>query len=189
MKIPISWIKQYIDYDISNEKVAELLTMAGTEVSAIQKIGENWDENIIVGKIIKIKKHPNADRLSLVEVDTSIEIINVVCGANNIQAGQKIALAKPGATLYNPYEKKISTLKKSKIRGIESNGMICSALELGYSEDHNGILVLDQSFETGKSLQSLLYDEIFDLDLTPNRSDCLSVIGIVREISAILNNL
>ena len=187
MKIPISWIKQYIDYDISNEKVAELLTMAGTEVSAIQKIGENWDENIIVGKIIKIKKHPNADRLSLVEVDTSIEIINVVCGANNIQAGQKIALAKPGATLYNPYEKKISTLKKSKIRGIESNGMICSALELGYSEDHNGILVLDQSFETGKSLQSLLYDEIFDLDLTPNRSDCLSVIGIVREISAILN--
>ena len=187
MKIPISWIKQYIDYDISNEKVAELLTMAGTEVSEIKKIGENWDENIIVGKIIKIKKHPNADRLSLVEVDTSTEIIKVVCGANNIQADQKIALAKPGATLYNPYEKKISTLKKSKIRGIESHGMICSALELGYSEDHNGILLLDQSFETGKSLKSLLYDEIFDLDLTPNRSDCLSVIGIVREISAILN--
>jgi len=187
MKIPISWIKQYIDYEISNEKVAELLTMAGTEVSAIQKIGEDWDENIIVGKIINIQKHPNADRLSLVEVDTSIEIINVVCGANNIQVGQKIALAKPGATLYNPYEKKISTLKKSKIRGIESNGMICSALELGYSEDHNGILVLDQSFESGKSLKSLLYDEIFDLDLTPNRSDCLSVIGIVREIAAILN--
>ena len=82
----------------------------------------------------------------MVDVDTSTEIINVVCGANNIQADQKIALAKPGATLYNPYEKQISTLKKSKIRGIESHGMICSALELGYSEDNNGILVLDQSF-------------------------------------------
>ena len=189
MKIPISWIKQYIDYDISNEKVAELLTMAGTEVSAIQKIGENWDENIIVGKIIKIKKHPNADRLSLVEVDTSIEIINVVCGANNIQAGQKIALAKPGATLYNPYEKKISTLKKSKIRGIESNGMICSASELDLWDDHAGILKLSDETKLGSDFSKIYNstDTLWEIGVTPNRGDCMSHLGIARELSNYFN--
>ena len=186
MKIPVSWIKQYIKYDVSNERVAELLTMAGTEVSEIIKFGDSWDENIIVGEITKIEKHPDADRLSLVEVNDSKNIIKVVCGAKNILVNQKIALAKPGATLFNPYEKKMSVLKKSKIRGIESNGMICSAIELGYSEDHEGILVLEPKSEIGNSLHSLLSDDIFDLDITPNRADCLSVVGIVREIACIL---
>ena len=145
MKIPVSWIKEYIDYNISNQKIAELLTMAGTEVSEIIKFGNEWNSNITIGEIKKIDKHPNADRLSLVEVDNSQNIVEVVCGAPNIQVNQKIALAQPGAKLYNPYEKKISVLKKSKIRGIESNGMICSPLELKYSEDHEGILVLDEN--------------------------------------------
>ena len=186
MKIPVSWIKEYIKYNISNEKIAELLTMAGTEVSEIIKFGNEWDSNIIIGEIKKIDKHPNADRLSLVDVDNSQTIVKVVCGAPNIQVGQKIALAQPGAKLYNPYEKKTSVLKKSKIRGIESNGMICSALELNYSDDHEGILVLDPNFQTGESLHSLLADDIFDLEITPNRPDCLSVIGIIREIESIL---
>ena len=186
MRIPVSWIKQYIKYEISNERIAELLTMAGTEVSEIIKFGDNWDENITVGEITKIEKHPDADRLSLVEVNDSENIIKVVCGAKNILVNQKIALAKPGANLFNPYEKKMSILKKSKIRGIESNGMICSAVELGYSEDHDGILVLDQKSKIGNSLHSLLSDDIFDLDITPNRADCLSVVGIVREIACIL---
>ena len=186
MKIPVSWIKEYIKYNISNEKIAELLTMAGTEVSEIIKFGNEWDSNIIIGEIKKIDKHPNADRLSLVDVDNSQTIVKVVCGAPNIQVGQKIALAPPGAKLYNPYEKKTSVLKKSKIRGIESNGMICSALELNYSDDHEGILVLDPNFQTGESLHSLLADDIFDLEITPNRPDCLSVIGIIREIESIL---
>ena len=187
MKIPVSWIKEYIEYNISNEKIAELLTMAGTEVSEIIKFGDDWDSNIIIGEIKKIDKHPNADKLSLVEVDNSQNIVEVVCGAPNIQINQKIALAQPGAKLYNPYEKKISVLKKSKIRGIESNGMICSPLELKYSEDHEGILVLDENEEIGASLFSVIGDEILDFDITPNRADCLSVIGITREIIAILN--
>ena len=186
MKIPVSWIKEYIEYNISNEKIAELLTMAGTEVSEIIKFGDDWDSNIIIGEIKKIDKHPNADKLSLVEVDNSQNIVEVVCGAPNIQINQKIALAQPGAKLYNPYEKKISVLKKSKIRGIESNGMICSPLELKYSEDHEGILVLDENEEIGASLFSVIGDEILDFDITPNRADCLSVIGITREIIAIL---
>ena len=186
MKIPVSWIKEYIEYNISNEKIAELLTMAGTEVSDIIKFGNEWDSNIIIGEIKKINKHPNADRLSLVDVNNSHNIVKVVCGAPNIQVGQKIALAQPGSKLYNPYEKKISVLKKSKIRGVESNGMICSALELSYSDDHEGILVLDENFPTGQSLNSLLSDDIFDFEITPNRPDCLSVIGIVREIESIL---
>ena len=187
MKIPVSWIKEYIEYNISNEKIAELLTMSGTEVSDIIKFGNEWDSNIIIGEIKKINKHPNADRLSLVDVDNSQNIVKVVCGAPNIQVGQKIALAQPGAKLYNPYEKKISVLKKSKIRGVESNGMICSALELNYYDDHEGILVLDPNFQTGDSLHSLLSDDIFDFEITPNRADCLSVIGIIREITSILN--
>ena len=187
MKIPVSWIKEYIEYNINNEKIAELLTMSGTEVSDIIKFGNEWDSNIIIGEIKKIDKHPNADRLSLVDVDNSQNIVKVVCGAPNIQVGQKIALAQPSAKLYNPYEKKISILKKSKIRGVESNGMICSALELNYYDDHEGILVLDPNFQTGDSLHSLLSDDIFDFEITPNRADCLSVIGIIREITSILN--
>ena len=189
MKIPISWIKDYIKFDVPANDIADLLTMAGTEVSNIQKIGTDWDKNKLkVGQILNIKKHPNADRLSLVEVLISNnQKINVVCGANNIEVGQKIAFAESGSELYSPRDKKNIVLKKSNIRGIESNGMICSPLELKYSEDHEGILVLDENEKIGSSLYSVIGDEILDFDITPNRPDCLSVIGITREIIAILN--
>ena len=189
MKIPISWIKDYIKFDVPANDIADLLTMAGTEVSNIQKIGTDWDKNKLkVGQILNIEKHPNADRLSLVEVLISNnQKINVVCGANNIEVGQKIAFAESGSELYSPRDKKNIVLKKSNIRGIESNGMICSPLELKYSEDHEGILVLDKNEKIGSSLYSVIGDEILDFDITPNRPDCLSVIGITREIIAILN--
>lgn len=189
MKIPISWIKDYIKFDVPANDIADLLTMAGTEVSNIQKIGTDWDKNKLkVGQILNIEKHPNANRLSLVEVLISnSQKINVVCGANNIEVGQKIAFAESGSELYSPRDKKTIVLKKSNIRGIESNGMICSPLELKYSEDHEGILVLDKNEKIGSSLYSVIGDEILDFDITPNRSDCLSVIGITREIIAILN--
>ena len=189
MKIPISWIKDYIKFDVPANDIADLLTMAGTEVSNIQKIGTDWDKNKLkVGQILNIEKHPNADRLSLVEVLISnSQKINVVCGANNIEVGQKIAFAESGSELYSPRDKKTIVLKKSNIRGIESNGMICSPLELKYSEDHEGILVLDKNEKIGSSLYSVIGDEILDFDITPNRPDCLSVIGITREIIAILN--
>jgi len=187
MKIPISWIKNYIDFNISNEDVSELLTMSGTEVSDIIKIGNDWDSNLIVGEIKNIKKHPNADRLSLVSIDTATDLIEVVCGAPNITPGQKIAFARPGANIYNPRDKKMSILKKSSIRGVESEGMICSPLELKYSEEHEGILVLPKEAKNGQLLNDLLSDDIFDLDITPNRADCLSVMGIVRELITIFS--
>ena len=189
MKIPISWIKDYIKFDVPTNDIADLLTMAGTEVSNIQKIGTDWDKNKLkVGQILNIEKHPNAARLSLVEVLISkSKKINVVCGANNIEVGQKIAFAESGSELYSPRDKKTIVLKKSNIRGIESNGMICSPLELKYSEDHEGILVLDKNEKIGSSLYSVIGDEILHFDITPNRPDCLSVIGITREIIAILN--
>ena len=189
MKIPISWIKDYIKFDVPANDIADLLTMAGTEVSNIRKIGTDWDKNKLkVGQILNIEKHPNADKLSLVEVLISnSKKINVVCGANNIEVGQKIAFAESGSELYSPRDKKTIVLKKSNIRGIESNGMICSPLELKYSEDHEGILVLDKNEKIGSSLYSVIGDEILDFDITPNRPDCLSVIGITREIIAILN--
>ena len=189
MKIPISWIKDYIKFDVPANDIADLLTMAGTEVSNIQKIGTDWDKNKLkVGQILNIEKHPNAARLSLVEVLISnSKKINVVCGANNIEVGQKIAFAESGSELYSPRDKKTIVLKKSNIRGIESNGMICSPLELKYSEDHEGILVLDKNEKIGSSLYSVIGDEILHFDITPNRPDCLSVIGITREIIAILN--
>jgi len=189
MKIPISWIKDYIKFDVPANDIADLLTMAGTEVSNIQKIGTDWDKNKLkVGQILNIEKHPNANRLSLVEVLISnSQKINVVCGANNIEVGQKIAFAESGSELYSPRDKKTIVLKKSNIRGIESNGMICSPLELKYSEDHEGILVLDKNEKIGSSLYSVIGDEILHFDITPNRPDCLSVIGITREIIAILN--
>ncbi|HIB35830.1 MAG TPA: phenylalanine--tRNA ligase subunit beta, partial [Dehalococcoidia bacterium] len=120
MKIPISWIKDYIKFDVPANDIADLLTMAGTEVSNIQKIGTDWDKNKLkVGQILNIEKHPNADRLSLVEVLISnSQKINVVCGANNIEVGQKIAFAESGSELYSPRDKKTIVLKKSNIRGI-----------------------------------------------------------------------
>ena len=185
MKFTTEWLKDHLKTNKTEAQIIDKLNSTGLEVEKVEPV-KNELSDFIIAKIIKAEKHPNADRLSLVDVDNSQTIVKVVCGAPNIQVGQKIALAQPGAKLYNPYEKKTSVLKKSKIRGIESNGMICSALELNYSDDHEGILVLDPNFQTGESLHSLLADDIFDLEITPNRPDCLSVIGIIREIESIL---
>ena len=185
MKVPISWLKNYINVDEDNiDDLLHRLTLAGTEVESIETQG-NW-EGVVVGQVLEVSKHPNADRLNLVKVNSGEnETLDVVCGANNLYAGQKVAFAPVGSKLFSPKSKKMETLKKSKIRGEISNGMICSALELGLGEDHEGILDLNKDFEIGKSLEDYYSDTIIDFELTPNRPDCLGIYGIAREVSAV----
>ena len=141
MKIPKSWLNDYVKFDSSIEDISRFLTMAGNEVENIKNIG--YLKNVVVGEIKDIRSHPNADNLQLVSVDNGSTIKEVVCGAENIFVGQKIAFAFTGAELFNPYENELKekfTLKSSKIRGVASEGMICSEKELGIGNDHSGIL-------------------------------------------------
>ena len=187
MLIPISWLKKYVNISTSPSELAHQLTMAGTEIAAIHQIGDTWErEKVVVGQIIKIDAHPNADRLNLPTVDIGRnETHTVVCGAPNLNVGQKIAFAKAGAHLMNTHTGRIEELKPTKIRGVLSSGMICSKLELGLGEDHTGILVLESKTPIGTPLVDSLGDTILDADVTPNRPDCLSILGIAHEISAI----
>ena len=163
MLIPISWLKKYVNISATPSELAHQLTMAGTE------IGDTWErEKVIVGQVIKINAHPNADRLHLPTVDIgSNETHTVVCGAPNLDVGQKIAFAKAGAHLMNAHTGRIEELKPTKIRGVMSSGMICSKLELGLGKDHIGILILDNETPIGTSLVDSLGDTILDAEITP----------------------
>ncbi len=184
MKIPLKWLQEYVDIALSSSDLANKLTMAGTEVKGMQVIGGDW-ENIVVGQIIAIKPHPNADRLSLPTIDLGTEQHTVVCGAPNLRLGDKVAFAPVGAQLIDGHSGQAFRLKSAKIRGVVSSGMACSEKELGISDSHEGIMVLPAEAPVGTPLADYLGDVIFDLDITPNRPDCLCVIGIAREIAAL----
>ncbi|MCE2405849.1 MAG: phenylalanine--tRNA ligase subunit beta [Dehalococcoidia bacterium] len=183
MKVPISWLKEYVDMTVPAEELARRLTMAGTEVSEVTAIG-GW-KSCYVGLVTGVERHPNADRLTLCAVDLGSETARVVCGAPNVAPGQKIAFAKVGAELFNTHSGKVEALKAARIRGVVSEGMICSELELGLGDDHEGILVLAEEAAPGMSLSDYLGDQILDLDVTPNRPDCLSMLGVAREAAAL----
>ena len=187
MLVPISWLKNYVPVTDSPEELAHKLTMAGIEIGDVETIGADWEpDSVVVGHILKIDPHPNADRLKLPTVDIGNgETATVVCGAPNVAAGQKIAFAREGASLYSPRSGKMETLRRARIRGVESSGMVCSPLELGLSEDHEGILVLDDDAPVGTPLASYLGDSILDAEVTSNRPDCLSILGIAHEVAAI----
>jgi phenylalanyl-tRNA synthetase beta chain len=184
MKVPLSWLRDYVDVTVPIEELAEILTLAGLEVSDIQKIGGSWD-NIVVGKITGIEPHPNADRLRLATVDIGDRQITVVCGAPNLVLGDKVPFALVGATLLDGHTGEQMELKPVKIRGIRSDGMICSEKELGVSDRHEGIMVLSPDVVIGAPLSDYMGDVVLDIDVTPNRPDCLSVIGIAREVAAL----
>jgi len=192
MKISYNWLKQYIDVDLKPDKVAELLTDCGLEVEGLEKIEtvKGGLEGMIIGEVITKVKHPQADRLSLTSVDIGEkEILNIVCGAPNVEAGQKVVVAKIGCTLYG-FEKPL-TLKKTKIRGETSEGMICAEDELGLGLSHEGIMVLDPTTKVGTSARehfNIEDDYIFEIGLTPNRTDAMSHIGVARDLTAVLNN-
>jgi len=183
MKISLNWLKQYVDIVVSPSELADKLTMSGTEVKGLEVIGENW-EGIVVGQITAVNPHPNADRLTLVTINTGTKEETVVCGAPNVRVGAKVAFAPVGAQLIDPRSGELIRLKSAKIRGVVSSGMACSEKELGISEDHEGILILSEETTLGIPLTDYLGDVIFNMDVTPNRPDCLAMVGIAREIAA-----
>ena len=184
MKVSLKWLKNYVDSSLAPKELAERLTMAGAEVKSTQAIGGAWN-NIVIGEVTALAPHPNADRLKLASVNLASQQVTVVCGAPNISPGQKVPFARVGAQLIDGHTGKSALLKPAKIRGILSEGMVCSEKELGISDRHEGIMVLPSEAPVGAPLAEYLGDVIFDLDITPNRPDCLSIIGIAREIAAL----
>ena len=183
MKVPLSWLRQYVEVTIPVQELAHRLTMAGIEVGEVIETG-GWT-GCFVGEVMEIKPHPQADRLRLCRVNSGIEEMEVVCGAPNVAMGQKICLATVGARLLDTHSGKYEILKAARIRGVESQGMICSELELGLGEDHSGIVVLSEDAPVGTPLDDYLGDTILNLELTPNRLDCLSMLGVAHEVAAL----
>ena len=168
MKITLKWLKEFIDIILPSAELADRLTMAGIEAKGTQVIGGGW-ENIVVGQIVAINPHPNADRLRLPTVDLDTEQQTVVCGAPNLRIGDKVAFARLGAELIDGHTGQLTRLKSAKIRGVESSGMVCSEKELGISDSHEEIVVLPPEAPVGMPLADYLGDIILDLDVTPNR--------------------
>ncbi|MCL4179276.1 MAG: phenylalanine--tRNA ligase subunit beta [Verrucomicrobia bacterium] len=187
MKVTLNWLKQYVDFNGSPEDLADRLTMLGPEVEEIRKLAGDF-EGVVVAQVITRDRHPNADKLSVCRVHDGQGERQIVCGAQNFQAGDKIPLVLPGATLPGPPGEKPFTIKVGKIRGVESHGMMCSGRELGLSEDHAGLYLLPPDAVIGQPLAEHLGrvagDVLYDLEITPNRPDLNSVIGIAREVAA-----
>ena len=181
MLISLNWLKQYIDLDgIEINEMENALTMIGQEVEKIEIAGSNL-ENVVTAKIIEKEMHPDSDHLTVCKVDNGKEILQIVCGASNHKAGDKVVLAQIGAKLGEDF-----VIKKGKIRGKESCGMLCSEVELGIGSDKDGIIILPEDAPIGVPFKDYLgiNDTVFELEITPNRPDCLSHIGIARELSA-----
>ncbi|MGV8058695.1 MAG: phenylalanine--tRNA ligase subunit beta [Smithellaceae bacterium] len=181
MLVSLKWLKDYVAVDLTASELAELLTMAGLEVDEIKIIKPAFS-GVIVAEIISVKPHPSADKLSLCEVTDGSQTYPIVCGAKNIKAGNIVPLAKVGAIIPGGY-----TIKSSVLRGEKSDGMLCSEAELEIGDDTSGILQLPPNTPLGKPLEEIfdLNDTVLDVSITPNRADCLSMIGIAREVAAI----
>jgi phenylalanyl-tRNA synthetase beta chain len=185
MRVSVKWLKDYVNLAISPSELARRLTMAGNEVKAVETTGVGWEDKVVIGQIKAVNPHPNADRLRLATVDLGAEERTVVCGAPNLHVGDKIVFAAVGAHLRDGHTGELAELKQARIRGVESAGMICSEKELGLSDNHEVILVLPAEAPVGTRLLDYMGDSVIDLDVTPNRPDCLSVIGIAREAAAL----
>lgn len=181
MNVTYNWLKEFVDFDETPDELAALLTMLGLEVESMEKLGAGLDD-VVVALVEEKRQHPNADKLSLCRVNDGTEVLDVVCGAQNFKQGDTVVLAQIGAVLPGDFK-----IKRSKIRGEESCGMLCSEKELGLAEESAGIIVLPPAIAplgTPVFAALGLKDTLFEIGLTPNRSDCLSVIGIARDIAA-----
>src|SRR5689334_12823826 len=191
MKVTLNWLKQYVDFPWAPEELAELLTMLGVEVEGVQKLGGEF-EGIVVAQVITRDKHPNADKLSLCRVNDGKGERQIVCGAHNFKAGDKVPMILPGHTLPAKAGEQPLTIKVGKIRGVESQGMMCSPQELGMPDQVDGLLILREDAKVGQPFAEFLGrpagDVVYDLEITPNRPDLNSLIGIAREISALTGN-
>lgn len=182
MKVPLSWLKEYINTELPPIEIAKILTMAGLEVDAIEKLGSSFS-GVFVAKVLSTEKHPDADKLCVAEVSDGQKNYQVVCGASNCRPGLITAFAKEGAALPDEGEKPFK-VKKSKIRGVDSYGMLCSGKELKISSEEEGILELDASFELGADFADLCSEVVFEISLTPNLGHCANVFGVARELHA-----
>lgn len=207
MKVPLSWLREYVDLPSSVAQLAERLTMAGLEVASVRAVGlpvpeglhvkveeagPVWQpDKIVIGKVLAVERHPNADRLTLATVDYGAgQPKTVVTGAPNIKVGdrgQTVIVALAGSVLFDGHAdaKVLRELKSSKIRGVPSDAMVCSAYELGISDEHEGIILLDDDVPPGTPLADFMGEIILELDVTPNLARCLSMIGVAREVAAL----
>jgi len=182
MKLPLSWLKEFIDLPHSPAQIAQILTLAGLEVDAVDSILPSFSQ-VVIGEVLSTEKHPDADKLCVAQVTDGIETYQVVCGAPNCRPGIKTAFAMIGATLTEE-DGKTFKIKKSKLRGVESSGMLCAALELNLGANKEGIIEFDRHMTTGTDIASLYADTVFEISLTPNLGHCASVLGVARELSA-----
>ncbi len=188
MKASVEWLKEYSDINIDTVKLGDILTMTGSKVETIEQKG-NEIKNVVVGKILQIKKHQDSDHLVITQVDLGNEKVQIVTGANNIKEGDIVPIAKDGSSLPGGIK-----IKKGLLRGAESCGMMCSVGELGLDvldypgQIENGIMILDSKLEKelGKDIVEVLElkEDIIDFEITPNRPDCLSIEGLGREVAA-----
>ncbi len=179
MRVPLSWLADYVELELAPEELAERLTLLGMEVKAIERWGADW-QSVVVGELVAVDRHPNSDRLSLARVDVGDGAIReIVCGATNIAVGQRVPVALPGAVL--PGGRRIERAEKL---GVVSDGMLCSGDELRLTTDAEGILILPPEAPIGRPLVDLFGDVVLDVDVKPNRGDALSLVGLAREVAA-----
>ena len=178
MRVPLNWLRDYVDVQQTPEQLAERLTLLGMEVKGIERWGADW-RNVVTGELLEVARHPRADRLSLTKVRVNGEILEIVCGATNIAAGQRVPVALPGAVL--PGNRAIERTEKM---GVVSNGMLCSGDELRLTGDGEGILILPADTPLDVPLVDLYGDWVLDVDVKPNRGDALCLVGLAREVSA-----
>lgn len=183
MRVSLEWLSDYVEYSMPPEQLADLLSLSGTAVDRIIEMGVETT-GVVVGEVLEVKEHPNADKLRIAVVHDGFESHEIVCGAPNLYEGMKSAFARVGATFSGLSGKK---LKGAKIRGVASDGMLCSGAELGINDDESGILELEDGTPPGTNLNDIVptKDIIFDLEITPNRPDCMSIVGVAREVAAL----
>lgn len=187
MQFSESWLRTLVDPKMTSDELSHLLTMSGLEVEEVEPVAPPFS-NVVVAKVVEVAKHPNADRLNVCQVDAGTgTLLNIVCGAPNVRPGMKVPCAMAGAKLPPGEDGKPFEIKVGKLRGVESQGMLCSARELKLSEDHGGLLELPDDAPVGQNFRDYyqLNDLKFTIKLTPNKADCLSVLGVAREVSAL----
>ncbi|MBA2619059.1 MAG: phenylalanine--tRNA ligase subunit beta [Rubrobacter sp.] len=182
MRVPLSWLREYVDFDLGVERLVELFTLHSQEIDGVYRLGVTEGE-VVVGKVVEFGPHPNADRLSVAKVDLGGREVQIVAGAPNPYPGARVPVVLPGSVMADG-----TKLKKAKLRGLESYGMMMSERELGISADHGGILLLDEAHEAGRPVADYfpVGETVIDIDVTPNRPDLWGMIGVARELAAIL---
>lgn len=182
MRVLLSWLKEFVDVEVPVRELADLLSMSGSEVASVEQVGAHWSD-VYVGQVVELRPHPAAERLFVVKVTLGDSTAQLVTAATNLKIGDKVPVVLAGGSIHSG-----ATIQSVEFRGVASQGMLCSGLELGISPDGEGIYILEEDAPVGRDLRSFLGDTVIDIDVTPNRPDCLSVVGIAREIAALTGN-